>query len=109
VKGNCIGYVLFDDSFQGKRAAWRRMKAVRHRYIYSRPLNTLFMSDTEPMIPIVCETCGTETRVPLSTLEESLRKHNSSRHDGEAVAEVAPEVADELASMVAEDLGLLDE
>ena len=68
------------------------------------------MSDgaDEPTVPIVCEDCGTRSRVALDDLRESLDTHNEHRHDGEAVAQVDPVVADELADHVAEDLGLYD-
>ena len=67
------------------------------------------MSDDEadePTVPIVCETCGTTSRVPLSELRESIDTHNERRHDGEEIAQVDPVLADALADAVAEDLGL---
>lgn len=64
-------------------------------------------SDSEPTVPIVCEECETETRLPLSEVAEALDRHNHQRHDGEEVAEVDPALADELANLVAEDLDLL--
>jgi hypothetical protein len=63
------------------------------------------MSD-EPTVPIVCDACGTRSRVALSELRESLATHNDHRHDGAEVAQVDPVFADELADAVAEDLGL---
>jgi hypothetical protein len=60
----------------------------------------------EPTVPIVCEDCGTRSRVPLADLRESLETHNHHRHDGEEVAQVDPVLAEELADHVAEDLGL---
>ncbi|MDQ2053546.1 MULTISPECIES: hypothetical protein [Halobellus] len=63
----------------------------------------------EPTVPIVCEECGTTSRVALSQLRTSLEKHNEHRHDGEEIAQVDPVIADELANAVADDLGLLDE
>lgn len=66
-------------------------------------------NDTDdPTVPIVCESCGTRSRVPLADLRESLDKHNDHRHDGEEVAQVDPVLADELADQVAADLGLYD-
>ncbi|MBB6645939.1 hypothetical protein [Halobellus ruber] len=62
--------------------------------------------DDEPTVPIVCEACGTRSRVPLADLRESLETHNQHRHDGEEVAQVDPVLAEELADHVAEDLGL---
>ena len=62
----------------------------------------------EPTVPIVCEACGTRSRVALGTLRESLDRHNDHRHDGEEIARVDPVLADELADHVAEDLGLYE-
>lgn len=66
------------------------------------------MSSDEPQVPIVCEECGTRTRVPLSEVAGAVARHNEGLHDGEAVAEVDPELAEHLADLVAEELGLLD-
>ncbi|MFD1599554.1 hypothetical protein [Halobellus rarus] len=65
-------------------------------------------TDDEPTVPIVCEDCGTTSRVPLSELRESIDTHNEHRHDGEEIAQVDPVLADALADAVADDLGLLD-
>ncbi|WP_435182681.1 hypothetical protein [Halobellus sp. EA9] len=62
----------------------------------------------DPTVPIVCEACGTTSRVPLSELRESLDTHNEHRHDGEEIAQVDPVIADELANAVADDLGLFE-
>lgn len=62
---------------------------------------------SEPRVPIVCSACGTETRVPLAELAETIDRHNEQQHDGDDVAEVDPELADQLADLVAEELGLL--
>lgn len=68
------------------------------------------MSDEqEPTVPVVCDACGTETAVPLSELEATVTRHNERRHDGEAGARVDPELADRLADVVAEDMGLLED
>ncbi len=67
------------------------------------------MPTEEPSVPIVCTDCETETRVPLSDLEEALSRHNVGKHDGEEVAEVDPGLKDQLADLVADDLGLFDE
>lgn len=64
-------------------------------------------SDGEPTVPIRCEDCGTETRLPLSEVGETLERHNEQRHDGEEIAQVDPAIADQLADLVAEDLDLL--
>ena len=68
------------------------------------------MSDDadEPTVPIVCEDCGTRSRVALDDLRESLDTHNKHRHDGEGAAQVDPALSDALADQVAEDLGLYD-
>jgi hypothetical protein len=60
-----------------------------------------------PDVPILCAECETETRVPLPEVRERLERHNERLHDGEAVARVDPDLADRLADLVAEDLGLL--
>ena len=67
------------------------------------------MPTEEPRVPIVCTDCETETRVPLNDLEDALSRHNEGKHDGEEVAEVDPGLKDQLADLVAEDLGLFDE
>ncbi|MCU4924939.1 hypothetical protein OB905_02925 [Halobacteria archaeon AArc-dxtr1] len=66
-------------------------------------------SEDDPHVPIVCETCDTEARIPLSTLAETLERHNEQRHDGDELATVDPDVADSLADLVAADMGLLGE
>lgn len=58
-------------------------------------------------VPIVCEVCGTTSRVPLETANEAVERHNRRMHDGEAVAAIDPAIKDELATLVAEDLKLL--
>jgi hypothetical protein len=63
----------------------------------------------DPTVPIVCTECGTETRVPLESLAETLERHNETRHDGEEIAQVDPDIADRIADLVADDLGLLEE
>jgi len=63
--------------------------------------------DADPTVPIICPECDTETRIPISELAETLDRHNEGRHDGEEVAHVDPEIADQLADLVAEDMGLL--
>jgi hypothetical protein len=69
------------------------------------------MSDDSdpPEIPIVCSECETRTRIPFPEVEAAVARHNEQLHDGDSVAEVDPEVFDELAEYVAEDLGLLEE
>jgi len=60
-----------------------------------------------PEVPISCPECGSESRVPLAEVGDVLQRHNDRRHGGEEVARVDPAIADHLADMVAEDLGLL--
>lgn len=63
----------------------------------------------EPTVPIHCPECETTSRVPLSAVAETIERHNDERHDGDEIASVDPDVADRLADLIAEDLGLLDE
>ena len=60
-----------------------------------------------PDIPVVCPDCDSRTKVPFPDVEDAVARHNEQLHDGEAVAAVAPDVLEELADFVAEDLGLL--
>lgn len=62
----------------------------------------------DPMVPIVCAACDTETRVPLSGLAEKLDTHNQNRHDGEECAQVDPVLKSQLQDLIAKDIGLLD-
>ncbi|RQG97200.1 hypothetical protein [Natrarchaeobius chitinivorans] len=67
-------------------------------------------SDTgNPRVPIVCSECETSSRVPLSELADSIERHNDQLHDGADVAEVDPDVADRIADLIAEELGLLED
>jgi hypothetical protein len=45
--------------------------------------------------------------VELSTVAESIERHNDQLHDGEDIAQVDPELAEQLQDLVAKDLGLL--
>jgi DNA-directed RNA polymerase subunit N (RpoN/RPB10) len=63
----------------------------------------------EVEVPIRCEACGTSGAVPLDAVAERIEQHNERLHDGEAVAEVDPAIADRVADLVAADLGLLEE
>ncbi len=65
------------------------------------------MSDDEPTVPVRCPECETETAVPLSRVGESVERHNEQLHDGREVARVDPALREQLADLVAEDLGLL--
>jgi hypothetical protein len=60
-----------------------------------------------PDIPVVCPDCDTRTRVPFPDVETAVARHNEQLHDGDAVAAVDPDVLDQLADFVAEDLDLL--
>lgn len=62
---------------------------------------------SDPRVPVVCSACETETRVPIAAVAETLEQHNRRQHDGGDVAEVDPELAEQLADLVAEELGLL--
>ncbi len=65
--------------------------------------------ESEPTVPVVCETCTTTSKVPLSEVAETIARHNDRLHDGEEVAEVDPAVKEHLADLVAEDIGILDD
>ena len=66
------------------------------------------MTDDElPDIPVICTDCDTRTKVAFDEVEAAVERHNEQLHDGEAVAQVDPEVMEALADRVAEDLGLL--
>lgn len=63
--------------------------------------------DDTPGVPVVCEACGTRTRVPPEEVADAVERHNEQLHGGTEEAGVAPEFADSLADVIAEDLGLL--
>ena len=65
-------------------------------------------SDDTPRVPIICPECETTTRIPVADLAESLERHNEQLHDGEDVAHIDPDIADQIQNMVAEDMGLLE-
>lgn len=65
--------------------------------------------DGQPDVPVVCPDCDTQTRIPLSDVADRLERHNDQLHDGEKVARVDPEIADRIADLVVDDLGLLDD
>jgi hypothetical protein len=68
------------------------------------------MSDDDgPQVPIHCPECETTTRVPLSDLQERIESHNESVHDGDDVAQVDPDVAEQFQNIVLEESGLLEE
>lgn len=64
-------------------------------------------TDDDPLVPVVCPECETTSRVPLADVADAIERHNEGQHDGTAIAEVDPDVRDELAGLLAEDLGLL--
>ncbi|MFB6151313.1 MAG: hypothetical protein ABEJ40_05850 [Haloarculaceae archaeon] len=64
-------------------------------------------SDESPEVPVVCPDCGTETRIALDDVAESVERHNEQLHDGEQVAQVDPALADQLRDIVAEELDLV--
>ncbi|MCL9817836.1 hypothetical protein [Natronocalculus amylovorans] len=66
-------------------------------------------SDDEPSVPIVCEECGTNARIPLSELADKLASHNDRVHDGEQIAVVEPAIVEHIADMAADDLGIFEE
>ena len=66
-------------------------------------------TESDPAVPVVCDACGTETAVPLSEVEATVDRHNERLHDGEVGAQVDPALADQLADLVAEDMGLLED
>ena len=67
------------------------------------------MSDEEPTVPIVCPECDTTSRVALEAVADTVDNHNDRHHDGEEIAGVDPALKEQLANLVVEDLGLLDE
>ncbi|RQG99023.1 hypothetical protein [Natrarchaeobius oligotrophus] len=71
-------------------------------------MTNAYSDDGDPLVPIVCAECGTRSRVALSELADSVARHNDQLHDGEEVARVDPDVADRIADLIAEELGLLE-
>jgi len=67
------------------------------------------MSSDDPTVPIVYPDCDTTTRVPLTEVADAVERHNENVHDGDDVAAVDPAIADRLADLVADDMGLLDD
>ena len=64
--------------------------------------------DEIPEIPVVCEACGTRSQVPFDEVEAKVQRHNEQRHDGEAVAEVDPDVLEALTTQLGKDMGLFE-
>jgi hypothetical protein len=65
-------------------------------------------SEDTPTVPIICPECETTTRIPVDDVADSLQRHNEQLHDGEDVAHIDPDIADQIQDIVAEDLGLLE-
>lgn len=65
--------------------------------------------DGPPQVPVVCSECGTRASVPLPDVAESIERHNDAHHESEEVARVDPDLADRIADLVADELGLLGE
>jgi uncharacterized Zn finger protein (UPF0148 family) len=65
-------------------------------------------SEDSPKVPIICPECETTTRISAEEVADSLERHNERLHDGEEIAHVDPDLAEQLQNLVAEDLGLLD-
>lgn len=65
-------------------------------------------SEDTPTVPIICPECETTTRIPVDDVADSLQRHNEQLHDGEEIAHIDPDIAEQIQDMVAEDLGLLE-
>jgi hypothetical protein len=63
----------------------------------------------EPTVPVDCPECETTTRVPIEEVAETVERHNDRLHDGEDVARVDPAISEQLADLVADDMGLLED
>ena len=61
-----------------------------------------------PNIPVVCTACETRTQVAFDDVQEAVARHNDQQHDGEAVAEVDPDVLEALADQLGRDMGLFE-
>ena len=66
-------------------------------------------SDDVPQVTIFCEECGTESKVPLPEAADRIDRHNERAHDGEDVAQLDPVVADRLADILAEEMGIWED
>jgi len=65
-------------------------------------------ADERPEIPVVCTACDTRTRVSFDDVEGAIERHNEQLHGGEAVAEVDPDVLEQLTDRLGKDMGLFD-
>jgi len=60
--------------------------------------------DEAPTVPVVCDACGTTTRVPLSEVTDTVARHNDRLHDGASEAAVDPALVEEIRNLAADDL-----
>jgi hypothetical protein len=60
--------------------------------------------DESPTVPVVCEACGTTTRVPLPEAAETASRHNDRLHDGASEAGIDPALVERIQDLVAEDI-----
>lgn len=60
--------------------------------------------DEDPTVPVVCEACGTTTRVALPEAAETVARHNDRLHDGADVAQIDPDLVARIQSLVAADI-----
>lgn len=60
--------------------------------------------DDDPTVPVVCEACGTTTRVALPEAVDTVTRHNDRLHDGEGVAQIDPDLVARIQSLVAADI-----
>ena len=65
--------------------------------------------EDDPRVPIVCPACETTSRIPLADVADAIDRHNEQLHDGEDIAAVDPDIADQIADLAASDLGLLED
>jgi hypothetical protein len=65
--------------------------------------------DSDPTVPVICDACNTRTRVSLGEVADAVERHNDQLHDGEDVAHIDPAITEQLADIVVEDMGLLDD
>lgn len=62
-----------------------------------------------PTVPVICSDCETETEMAIDDVADAVESHNERLHDGEQVAQVDPQIAEQVADLVAQDMGLLDD
>jgi hypothetical protein len=60
--------------------------------------------DGAPTVPVVCDACGTTTRVPLSEVADTVARHNDRLHDGTDEAGVDPALVEQIRDLAADDL-----